>query len=80
MLIGISVLAISILIACFEIPRLWKQGWRKEVWIYCALMVLGNVMVTLKGMDKDLPNPADWIAVAMMPLTKILLQIGLLKL
>jgi hypothetical protein len=80
MLIGLCVLALSILIACYEIPRLWKQGCRKEVWIYCTLMLLGNVMATLKGMAKEIPNPADWIMYLMMPLTKVLLQIGLIKL
>ncbi|NOU89157.1 hypothetical protein GC102_25905 [Paenibacillus sp. LMG 31460] len=80
MLIGVSVLALSILIACYEIPKLWKQGCKKEVGIYCTLMLLGNVMATLKGMNKELPNPADWITFLMVPFTKILLHIGLLKL
>lgn len=80
MLIGLCVLASTILIACYEIPRLWKQGSKKEVWIYCILMLLGNVMATLKGMAKEIPNPADWITFLMGPLTKVLLQIGLLKL
>ncbi|MFD0696965.1 hypothetical protein ACFQZT_23125 [Paenibacillus sp. GCM10027628] len=80
MLVGICVFLISVALACFEIPRIWKQGWRKEVWIYCTLMALGNVMATWKGIAKEIPNPADWITVIVAPLTKLLVQIGLLKL
>lgn len=79
MLVGISVLALSILITWYEIPRLWNQGCKKEVWLYISLMLLGNTLATLKGMGKTLPNPADWITLLMAPLTKLLLQIGLIN-
>ncbi|MBP1965419.1 hypothetical protein [Paenibacillus aceris] len=79
MLVGISILALSILIAWYEVPRLWKQGCKKEVWLYISLMLLGNTLATLKGMGKALPNPADWITLLMAPLTKLLLQIGLIN-
>ncbi|MZQ82211.1 hypothetical protein GQF01_08660 [Paenibacillus sp. 5J-6] len=79
MLIGISILVITILIAWYELPRLWNQGCKKTVWLYVSLMVIGNVLATLKGMGKMLPNPADGITVFMAPLSKLLLQIGLIK-
>ncbi|MDD9268959.1 hypothetical protein ACFPES_18105 [Paenibacillus sp. GCM10023248] len=78
MLIGICVFVITALIACYEIPRLWRQGCKQEIWIYSSLMLLGNVLATMKGMHKTLPNPADWVTFLMMPITKLLLQIGLI--
>ncbi|NEW06635.1 hypothetical protein GK047_11480 [Paenibacillus sp. SYP-B3998] len=79
MLVGVCVLLISIVIAWVEIPRLWRAGNRKEVWVYGSLLLLGNVLATLKGMNKPLPNPAEWISIVLMPLSKVLAQIGLLK-
>jgi hypothetical protein len=79
MLIGISILVISILIAWYELPRLWNQGCKKTVWLYVTLMVIGNVLATLKGMGKILPNPADGIAFLMAPLSRLLMQFGLIK-
>ncbi|BFT73697.1 hypothetical protein [Paenibacillus sp. P36] len=79
MLIGISILLISILIAWYELPRLWKQGCRKTVWLYVILMLIGNVLATFKGMGKILPNPGDGITFLMAPLSKLLLQMGLIK-
>ncbi|NOU69289.1 hypothetical protein GC096_35310 [Paenibacillus sp. LMG 31461] len=78
-LVGLCVLVISVVVAYVEIPPLWRQGSRKEVWIYGSLMLLGNAMVTLKGLNKPLPNPGEWAAFVLMPLTKLLMHIGYMK-
>jgi len=79
MLIGLSILLISSLIAWYELPRLWKQGCKKTVCLYVIFMLIGNVLATFKGMGKILPNPADGITFLMAPLSKLLLQVGLIK-
>ncbi|MEC0229411.1 hypothetical protein [Paenibacillus alba] len=79
MILGISVFAISVLVAYFEIPKLRNCGTKGNVSVYLIFLAIGNFLVIWRTLGLPFLNPGDWIEFAMRPLTKLLLSLGFIK-
>ncbi|MEW9670575.1 hypothetical protein [Ammoniphilus sp. 3BR4] len=69
-LFGIA--AVIIGIAILEIPTLWKQGWKREMGVFCFLLLLGAGLSIAESLQIDLPNPQDAVTAIYAPITKAL--------
>lgn len=77
MLIAAAVAAITIGIALFEAPSLWRQRQRKEFWTFSALLMIGTMLAIARALHVPVWNPTDWIMFAFRPVSEIVL--GLFK-
>ncbi|WP_221566596.1 hypothetical protein [Alkalihalobacillus sp. TS-13] len=68
-----GVLLVAILITIIEVPPLWKKRQRKELWVFSVLLVFGIGLSIAVGLDLNVPNPFDWIAVIFKPLTDLMM-------
>ncbi len=77
MLIAAAVAALSVGIALFEAPSLWRQGQRKEFWTFSALLIIGTILAIARALRIPIWNPTDWIMFAFRPVSEFVL--GLFK-
>ncbi|MEW9672528.1 hypothetical protein [Ammoniphilus sp. 3BR4] len=64
-----AILAISIMIAFFEVPLLLKQP-TKDIWAFFILLLTGMSLNIALGLHIGIPNPLDWITVIFEPFSK----------
>ncbi|GAA3331521.1 hypothetical protein GCM10020331_088440 [Ectobacillus funiculus] len=75
----LGVLFVAIVILIIEVPSLWKaKNEKKELWIFSFLLLCSTVLGIAKGLQMDIPNPLDWLAVIFFEPLGYILQ-GLLK-
>lgn len=72
-----GILFVGALISWLEVPRLWKQKMKRELWTYAILMVFGLGLAIAQNANARIPNPLDWLIVLYRPLSDFLF--GLLK-
>ena len=77
MWIVFGILALAIVIAFIEVPYLLKRGLKKELWTFSILLLFGTGLSIAEGLQVDIPNPMDALAVIYKPLTDLLF--GLFK-
>lgn len=66
------VLAFSTVLSMIEIPSMQKAKQYRELWTFSILLVLGTVLVILKSINIELPNPSDFIAWVYSPLNQVM--------
>ncbi|MCR8631405.1 hypothetical protein [Paenibacillus radicis (ex Xue et al. 2023)] len=50
-----------------EFPRLWRERNHKELWTLALITLAVTALSSAKSLNLELPNPLDWIAVALGP-------------
>lgn len=68
----LGIVAATLGIAILEAPNLWKKGWKKELWAFSILLLLGSGLCIAHAMQIKLPNPQDWVTMIYSPITKML--------
>lgn len=58
----IMVLVFSIVLSVIEVPKMIKEKLYRELWTFCILLLIGIVLVILKSLNIDIPNPSDFVA------------------
>ncbi|UQZ85103.1 hypothetical protein SK3146_04386 [Paenibacillus konkukensis] len=53
-----------------ELPHLWKDRRRKDMWVTLVLTLLICAVGMAKALHLLLPNPLDWIAAVIGPFAK----------
>lgn len=56
------VLAFSTVLSIIEIPKMLKNKLYKDLVAFSVLLSLGTVLVILKALGVEIPNPSDWVA------------------
>lgn len=64
--------AVTVGIAILEIPALWKQGWKRELWVFCFLLLAGAGLSIAESLQINLPNPQDAVTAIFAPVTEAL--------
>ncbi|MEW9669859.1 hypothetical protein [Ammoniphilus sp. 3BR4] len=73
----VGILFISGILAMMEVPSLFKKKLRKELWVFSILLVCGTGLSIAMVLNKEIPNPLDWITALYKPFSDFLY--GLLK-
>lgn len=63
------VFVFSTALCMIEIPKMRKEKLYRELWTFSLLLGLGTILVILKSLDVDIPNPLDFIAWVYSPVT-----------
>lgn len=71
----ISVLAISVALFAFEMPRMRKKKIYRDLWTFSILLVIGVILTIIKCLNFTLPNPSDLIAWVFSPFSDFLRNI-----
>jgi RsiW-degrading membrane proteinase PrsW (M82 family) len=53
------VLAVALLAAAIELPRLIKRGWKKEAAVYVLFLVAGVGLTLIITFKNNLPSPME---------------------
>lgn len=64
-----GILAAAVLIALMEVPSLMRKRYKKEMWVFCILLLLGTGLSIAQSLDMNIPNPFDWITAVYKPLS-----------
>lgn len=68
----LAVVVFSTVLCLIEIPKMRQAKQHRELWVFSVLLVLGTVLVILKSLDVNIPNPSDFIAWVYSPLTGVM--------
>jgi len=71
MLKSFGVIVLFGAIAFIQIRRLKRAKMKKEIWIYCVLMLLVTGTEIAKIYNWPIPNPLDLIALTLDPVNKL---------
>jgi NhaP-type Na+/H+ or K+/H+ antiporter len=69
LLAAAGILAIAVLVAAMDVPRLLRKKLHKELWIFAILLVFGTALSMAQALHLKIPNPADWIAAVYKPVS-----------
>lgn len=72
MMIAAAVMAVSIGIAWFEVPTLWRNRLWKELGMFSALLLFGTVLGIARALHIPIWNPTYWIMFAFKPVSELL--------
>lgn len=68
----LSVLLFSTILSIVEIPKMLKEKLYRELWTFIVLLSFGTVLVILKSLDVDIPNPSDFVQWVYSPFSDII--------
>lgn len=68
----LAVVVFSTVLCLIEIPKMLQAKQYRELWVFSILLVLGTVLVILKSLDANIPNPSDFIAWVYSPLAGVM--------
>jgi hypothetical protein len=66
-----GLLAVSILIAWLECPKLLKRKMTRELWAFSLLLLLGTAVGIAHALRMKLPNPLDLITFLYKPVSDV---------
>lgn len=68
----LSVLLFSTILSIVEIPKMLKEKLYRELWTFIVLLSFGTVLVILKSLNVDIPNPSDFVQWLYSPFSDII--------
>lgn len=57
----VLLLIFDVILCIVEIPQMKKNDLKKEKWTFVIILGLGNILVILKSLGKEIPNPSEWV-------------------
>lgn len=57
----VMVLVFSTILCIIEIPDMIKKNQYRELWTFSVLLTIGILLVVLKSLNIEIPNPSDFI-------------------
>jgi len=67
-----GIIAATAVIALLEAPALWRNRWRKELWMFSLLLLFGTGLSIAISLHAPVPNPLDWITAVYKPISGFL--------
>lgn len=64
-----GIIAAAVVITLLEVPQLIRKGYRRELIVFSILLVLGVGAACGKVLNAPIPNPDDWVAFLLHPLS-----------
>lgn len=64
-----GILLFAALVAAREVPLIRKQGLKRELVVFVALLLLGTVLNVLHFLGMRITNPLEWVYVGYKPLS-----------
>lgn len=68
----LSVLLFSTILSIVEIPKMLKEKLYRELWTFIVLLSFGTMLVILKSLNVDIPNPSDFVQWVYSPFSDII--------
>jgi hypothetical protein len=65
--------------ALYEVPRLRKRGWSRELWAFLGFLLVGVSLFSLYLLHVPIPSPVVWIRAAFEPVSEAINDILGLK-
>ena len=71
-LLILAVLLFSVILCIVEIPEMIRKSQYRELLVFGAFLVLGNILTIFKSLNMKISNPSDWILWVYSPLKEFL--------
>ncbi|SFQ04107.1 hypothetical protein SAMN05421670_0722 [Psychrobacillus psychrotolerans] len=55
----LAILIITVVIAMFDVPSMWKNKQKKELVVYSVLLFIGSTCLILLAVGVKIPSPVD---------------------
>lgn len=68
----IIVLIFSSILCLIEVPKMLKLKLYRELSVFLVLLLSGTIMMLLKRLDVEIPNPSDFLAWMHSPINGIM--------
>jgi len=65
----LGIFAAAALIVAIEVPALIRKGYKKELWVFSILLIIGVGLSVALGLRVKLPNPSDWLTAVYRPVS-----------
>ncbi|WP_017381638.1 hypothetical protein [Paenisporosarcina sp. TG-14] len=75
MIKSLAILLVAGAIAYFEVPPLLKEKQKKDLVVFSILLIIGVVLSIFWALDKQIPNPLDFITFILKPLNDFISQL-----
>lgn len=72
MWVSAGILVITVMIIIKEVPTLLRNKLKKELWVFSILLLFGTGLSIAQGLQKEIPNPIDWISFIYKPLSDLI--------
>ncbi|RRJ63480.1 hypothetical protein EHV15_11495 [Paenibacillus oralis] len=79
MLWSAGILIIAGIIVWFELPALWKQQQKKDLWAFCILLVIAVGFSIPVLLFPHFPSPLLVLTIIFKPIIDFLIAIGLIS-
>ncbi|OAB39234.1 hypothetical protein PMSD_04710 [Paenibacillus macquariensis subsp. defensor] len=66
-----GILVIVIVIIAIEVPALWRNKLKNELWVFSLLLLFGTVLGIVQALHIIIPNPLDWVIAVYKPISEI---------
>lgn len=79
MLSSAGILIVAGIIVWFELPALWKQQQKKDLWAFCILLVIAVGISIPALLLRHFPSPLLMLTVVFEPFSDFLSALGLIS-
>lgn len=63
----LCIIAVTAIIAVIEIPILWRNKHKKELWVFSILLLIGSGINVAQSLRVPIPSPLTWLTVLLKP-------------
>ncbi|MDR6224373.1 hypothetical protein [Desmospora profundinema] len=70
----IGLLAVVAFIVAYYLPKMLKQGDKREMVVFFSLLIVGTGLSIAVILEWRVPNPMDWITVMIQPFSQWLFE------
>jgi hypothetical protein len=65
----------AIVIAMMEMPYLIKNKFKKELWVFCLLLIFATGLNIALSVDVKIPNPLDFFTIVYKPVYDLIFSL-----
>ncbi|MDN4068941.1 hypothetical protein QYF50_13645 [Paenibacillus vini] len=73
------ILVSASLISWLELPRMIREGERREIWGFSVFLLIGIGLSLAQSFITEIPTPLIWITMIVKPFSDLLSAIGLIQ-
>lgn len=71
----VGVFFLAFLIGLLEVPQLIQKKFKKELWVFFSLLVIGIGLGIARSIDLDLPSPLNLIITIYKPISEAIFKV-----
>ncbi|HBI05185.1 MAG TPA: hypothetical protein DDY49_14290 [Paenibacillaceae bacterium] len=68
----VGVILLALLIGLLEVPNLWRNNLKKELWVFLFLLSIGLGLGIARSINLDLPSPLNVITTIYKPISDVI--------